>query len=227
MKRIRGLLVPCWNIGAVLAWLTIAATPTLYAQRLVSVTVEPAAVPAGGAPTGIVRLSAPALAPVQVTLMSSNPMLAFVPTSVTIPIRQMSARFPITTDMRRTNLGGCAVLSGSHAGLSRTAALLVQIPSFGAGIALSFRDALPPTTTPITGTVTLSEPAPAGGARITLAISDPAIAAVPAMLTIRPGSTSLTFPISLRQAGCAVLSGTLGSATARRGLIVAPAGSTP
>lgn len=176
---------------------------------------------------GNIRLSAPALAPVQVTLMSSNPMLAFVPASVTIPIGQMGGRFPITTDLRRTNLGGCAVLSASHAGSSRTAALLVQIPSFGASVALSFRDALPTTNVPITGTVTLSEPAPAGGARITLATSDPAIASVPARLTIRPGSTSLTFPISLRQPGCAVLSGTLGSATARRGLIVAPPAPMP
>jgi hypothetical protein len=217
----------CIQVALVTAFLGVFgfnAPARLFGQGLNSISLEPLAVPAGGSPTGVVRITAPALAPVEISLLSSNPMLAFVPGTVTIPAGQLSANFRVTTDVRRTNLGGCVEISARLKGTTRTAALLVQIPSFGARVALNFRDALTNWSGPLTGTVTLTEPAPAGGAKVTLSSSVAGVAAVPSALTIRSGSTSLTFPISLRANGCTILSGTMGGATARRGLIVGSAG---
>src|SRR5215469_5239045 len=50
--------------------------------------------------------------------------------------------------------------------------------------------------TPALGTVSVTIPAPASGAVVTLASSDPAVASVPATVTIPAGSTSATFTIT-------------------------------
>ena len=46
-----------------------------------------------------------------------------------------------------------------------------------------------------TGTITLSAPAPAGGLPVTVTSSDPAIASVPAVVTVPAGTTSTTFDV--------------------------------
>ena len=47
-----------------------------------------------------------------------------------------------------------------------------------------------------TGTVTVSTAAPAGGTSVFLASSDPAVASVPATVTVPEGATSATFPLT-------------------------------
>jgi DNA-binding beta-propeller fold protein YncE len=46
-----------------------------------------------------------------------------------------------------------------------------------------------------TGTVTLNQPAPAGGAVLTLAASDPKAAKVPSTVTVSAGQSSISFPV--------------------------------
>src|SRR2546422_4190253 len=47
-----------------------------------------------------------------------------------------------------------------------------------------------------TGTVTLSGPAPAGGAQVTLSSSNTAVASVPSSVTVPAGATSATFTVT-------------------------------
>ena len=51
-------------------------------------------------------------------------------------------------------------------------------------------------TSPSTGTVTLSGPAPAGGAAVTLASDTPAVASVPGSVTVPAGASSATFTVN-------------------------------
>ena len=63
----------------------------------------------------------------------------------------------------------------------------------------------------VTGTVTLSDPAPAGGAVVSLNSSNTAIATVPASVTISAGATSATFTVSTSASTTAPGSSTIGA----------------
>jgi len=65
-----------------------------------------------------------------------------------------------------------------------------------------------------TWTVTLSNPAPAGGTVVTLASSGTNVATVPASITVPAGATSTTFPVSVLTTGVTSLSAVTRSAQA-------------
>ena len=75
-----------------------APDPAPAFMSIQSFTLNPAAVPGGGAATGTVTVSTPAPAGgTAVILSSSNPQLASVPATVTVPAGATSATFPIAT----------------------------------------------------------------------------------------------------------------------------------
>jgi len=81
-----------------------------------------------------------------------------------------------------------------------------------------------------TGTVTLSGPAPAGGAQIALSSSNPTAAQVPTSVTVAAGATSATFTVSASvvSASTAVtISATYGGGTRSAALTVMPAPPPP
>src|SRR5205807_1031611 len=87
-------------------------------------------------------------------------------------------------------------ISASYGGASKSASLTVTPPLLPMVSSL----ALNPTTVlggvqSSTGTVTLSGPAPAGGAQVTLS-SDNTSASVPASVTVAAGSSSATFTVN-------------------------------
>lgn len=65
---------------------------------------------------------------------------------------------------------------------------------------------------PATGTATLTSGAPAGGVVVDLSSDNPAVATVPASVTVPAGSTSATFPVSTSSetTGSAAIIGTIG-----------------
>jgi hypothetical protein len=63
-----------------------------------------------------------------------------------------------------------------------------------------------------TGTVTLSAPAPAGGTTIDMSTSHPDVVSVPATVTVKEGTTAVSFPVTTR----AVLASTRVAVTATR-----------
>src|SRR5881394_1467844 len=144
--------------------------------------------------TGTVTLSGPAPAGgAQVTLSSSN-AAASVPSSVTVPAASTTATFTISTSAVAASTP--VTISASYGGTSTSASLTVMPPPLPTVSSLT----LNPTsvtggTQSSTGTVTLSGPAPAGGAQVTLSSSN-AAASVPSSVTVPAASTTATFTIS-------------------------------
>jgi len=181
---------------AVLIFEQSAPSPTL---SLSSMTLNPASVTGGAqSSTGTVTLSGPAPAGgAQVTLSSSNTAAARVPSGVTVSAGATSATFTVSTSAVATSTA--VTISASYAGMAKTASLTVT-PASPPSPTLSSLTLNPTSVTggaqSSTGTVTLSGPAPAGGAQVTLSSSNTAAARVPSTVTVLAGTTSATFTVN-------------------------------
>src|SRR5439155_373102 len=89
------------------------------------------------------------------------------------------------------------------------AVLLFELsPTSSPSVTLSTLSLNPTTVTggdSSTGTVTLSGPAPSGGAQVALSSSDPSVATVPSSVTVAAGATSATFTVSTVTASTTVM----------------------
>jgi hypothetical protein len=169
------------------------ATPP-PAPTLSSFAVNPTSVPGGNPATGTVTL--PTAAPsggTIVTLSSNLPNAASVPSTVTVPAGATSVIFTVTT----FPVADTTVLLSARNGDT--------ILSVGLGITAA---APPPAVSALTlspatvaggsrsqGTVGLANPAPSGGAVVTLSSSNTSAATVPASVTVPAGSSTATFTI--------------------------------
>jgi hypothetical protein len=168
-----------------------AGTPT---ATLTLLTLNPTTMVGGAqSSTGTVTLSGPAPSGgAQVTLASDNGA-ASVSSSVTVPSGATSATFPVNTTAVAAPTA--VTISASYGGVSKSATLTVTPSPLPSLSSLT----LNPTTVvggaqSSTGTVTLSGPAPAGGAQVTLASNNGA-ASVPSSVTVPAGATSATFTV--------------------------------
>jgi trimeric autotransporter adhesin len=173
--------------------------------------------------TGTVTLSGPAPAGgAQVPLFSDNGA-ATVPSSVTVPAWATSATFPVSTSAVAAPTH--VTISASYGGVSKSAWLTVT-PTAATLSSLT----LNPTSViggaqSSTGTVTLSGPAPAGGALVTLSSSNGA-ASVPPSVTVPAGATSATFPVNTTAVAVltpVIITGTYGGGSKSATLTVTPA----
>ena len=162
---------------------------------LSSVTVNPATVVGGASSTGTVRLSGPAPAGgALVSLSSNNSPVASVPASVTVAAGASSATFTITTSAVS---GSTAVtISGLYGGVTRSASLAVLPVNIPLLTSLSLNPSSVMGGNGSTGTVTMSGPAPVGGADVTLSSNNPSVVSVPSTVTLAGGATNATFPIT-------------------------------
>jgi hypothetical protein len=176
---------------------TISATygattrSTTLAIRNMTLSLSPTAVGGGNTSTATFRLSASVTTPTTATLSSSNTAVATVPASVTIAAGATTATFPVSTST--VSATTAVTIAATHAGITASANLSVRVISPSA-LSLSPNNVVG--GAPLTGTVTLNYAAPAGGYVVTLASSRPAVATVPASVTVPAGSTSTTFPIA-------------------------------
>jgi hypothetical protein len=146
--------------------------------------------PVGGAnTTGKVTLAAAAPSGgAIVTLSSSNPNVAAVPPTVTVPAGATSAAFSITTAF---GTAPATVTLTAVRTFTKTLTLTVQ------PVALSSVSLTPSTVTgPLstTGKVTLKGPAPAGGLVVSLSNTNSA-ATLPSSVTVAAGATSAKFTV--------------------------------
>jgi hypothetical protein len=131
-----------------------------------------------------------------VTLLSGDPAVATVPTSVTVAAGETtSPAFTITTEAVATQTP--VTISGSYNGATKTATLTVNAAKL-----VSLK--LSPTSvegghSATRNTVTLNGPAPAGGTEITLSSGDSSVATPPASVTVAAGAASATFTITTRR----------------------------
>jgi LmbE family N-acetylglucosaminyl deacetylase len=195
----------------VLLWRAIlvpgSGTPPL---TLASLTVSPASVTGGGTATGTATLSAAAPAGgAQVTLSSNNPAVT-VPASVTIAAGATSATYNVTTSA--VGAATSVTISGVYGGATQTASLTVT-PSVITSLVMS--PASVAGGTMASGTVTLSGPAPAGGAQVALSSNNAAVV-VPSSVTVAAGATSASFnaaTMPVATSTTVTISGTYGGAT--------------
>jgi hypothetical protein len=180
------------TLGSSSKSVTITVTPT-PTPTLFSMELHPSEVIGGGSVTAEPDLNAPAPSGgVTVGLSSSNPALAAVPSSVTIPAGSYLTNVTITTSAVTavTDVTITATLpSGS---LSST--LQIDPPETLSALSLN------PTTTSGTngssGEVTIGAPAPTDGFTVDLQSSDPSVASVPASAEVPSGSTGTGFTVT-------------------------------
>jgi hypothetical protein len=203
------------------------AATAAAAVSLSSVSVNPASVVGPASSTGTASLSAAAPSGgAVVALASSNPAVAAVPGSVTVPAGARSASFTVTTSGVGANTG--VTLTGTYNGTSRAGSLTVTPVPAPAPPASLGSLALNPGNVAGGGTsqasVTLTGPAPAGGALVTLSDNSDA-AAVPGSVTVPAGASSAGFTVTtspVTAATAATISAVLGAVTRTATLTVNP-----
>jgi hypothetical protein len=172
------------------------ATVTVNPDAVASVNLTATILVGGTKSSGnTVTLLAPAPpAGASVKLTSSNPAAASVPSSVEVLAgATVSAAFSITTTAVTANT--LVTISAAYNGITVPVTLTVT-PLGVASVNLDQKGVIGGKT--LAGnSVSLSGPAPAGGVTVSLASSDPAVAAVPPTVTVAAGSaTSAPFSIT-------------------------------
>lgn len=196
---------------------------------LASMVLSPTSVNGGSASTGTVTLSGSAPSGGALVYLSSNMSAATVPASVTVSAGTASATFTASTSSVSSSIQD--TITATYGGATKTA-LLTVTPATTA--TLSSVTLNPPSVnggTSSAGTVTLSGPAPSGGAVVSLSSSGSA-ATVPASVTVGAGATSATFAVDTSAVTTATpitITASYGGATKTASLTVNPVttGGTP
>ena len=182
--------------GGVTKTASLTVTPASPpAPSLSSLTLNPTS-GIGGAQssTGTVTLSGPAPTGGAQVALSSNNGAASVASSVAVPAGVTTATFTVNTSV--VTASTTVTISAAYGGVSKSATLTVTPPPLPTVSSLT----LNPTSViggvnSTTGTVTLSGPAPAGGAQVVLSSNNGA-ASVPSRVFVPAGATSATFAVS-------------------------------
>ena len=195
----------------------LAPASSTPAVALSSLALNPASVTGGNSSSGTVTLSGPAPAGgAQIALTSSNTTAARTPASVTVAAGATSATFAVSTSV--VSASTSVTITGTRGGVAKTATLTVK-PVPPPAPTLSSLTLSPSSVVggeqSSRGTVTLSAPAPAGGAVITLSSNNGA-ASVPASILIPAGASSASFTVNtsiVLISTSATISGHYGGAT--------------
>jgi len=175
------------------ASLTVTPAPP-PPPTLSSVALNPTSVRGGNSSTGTVTLSGAAPAGgAPVALSSSNTTAARVPSSVTVAAGATSATFTVSTTAVAAVT--TVTISASYGGVTQTASLSVTPPPLPTVSSLTLNPTSVIGGASSTGTVTLSGPAPAGGAQVALSSNNGA-ASVPSSVIVPAGATSATFRVN-------------------------------
>ena len=169
------------------AILTVTAPPAV----LTGVSVSPATVLGGNSSTGTVTLDSPApTGGAVVSLASSDPATARVPTSVRVLAGATTTSFTATTSSVTSDTP--VTITAVYNSVNQTTTLTVTAPVAAlTGVSVSPTTVLGGATS--TGTVTLNTAAPGAGAFVTLTSSNTAVAQVPVSVTVPAGVTTATF----------------------------------
>jgi hypothetical protein len=163
---------------------------------LASLTFSPNPVNAGATSTGIVALNG--YAPPggsAITLQAGSTAGTISPTSLTIPEGSYQAQFSITNASVPAGAGSASLQVTATYGTSTVAGTLTINQQIALkGLAFSPNSVLG--GQPSTGTVTLTAPAPAGGAVVTLTPVDATVGSAPTSVTVAAGQSTQTFQVT-------------------------------
>ena len=130
--------------------------------------------------------------PVSVKMTSSSSVVD-MPKTVLVPVGSTSKEFAIPTVP--VKLSTEATLTATLGSTQLTGSVVVN-PPYLVSMAIKPTSVTGSSTTTVTGTVTLSGPAPTGGISITLASADPAAAGVEPTVVVPAGKTTATFAVT-------------------------------
>jgi len=168
----------------------------LASPIVASLALSPPTVLSGTPSTGTVTLNGPAPAGgAVVALASGDTTVATVPTSFTIPAGASTGSFTITT-LRQVFDFPVTISASYH---STTARAVLTATHINTVLFLFFDASTIEGSTTATGHVFIFDPAPAGGAVVTLSSSKPGLAKVPARVTVPAGENLATFPVTTMQ----------------------------
>src|SRR5258706_3058179 len=160
-------------------------------SSLSSLSLNPTSVAGGNSSTGTVALSGPAPTGGAQVALSSNNGAPKVPPSETVPAATTTAAFPVNTSAVASST--TVTISAAYGGVTRTASLTVTAapppPPTLSSLSLNPASEIGDLQSS-TGTITLSGPAPPGGAQVALASNNGA-ASVPSSVTVPAGATSV------------------------------------
>lgn len=175
------------------------STLLVKAAQLSSNALNPGSVFGGSPSTGTVLLTcATGSSGANVALTSSNPGVAKVPANLSISSGQSKGTYTVTTVAVSTTT--TVTITASWKGVSKATTLTVKSPQL---LSLTFQNSLGTTiTSSKQGTtvklkVSLNGPAPAGGAKVTLASTNTKVIPVPGSTTVPGGSTYVLISIKL------------------------------
>jgi hypothetical protein len=204
------------------ATLTVTApAPPAPDAALDTVSVSPTSVQGGSSASTTVTLTAPApTGGAVVSFSSSNPAVATVPATMTVPEgvnSRVVVQFVSTSPVTAT---ATSVISGTYNGVTRSATITVTPPPppqpGGALDSISLSPSTVQTGTQSTSaTLTFTAPTPTGGATVSLASSNTSIATVPASVTVPANVSTGAFSVSIRASavGTATISATYNGVT--------------
>ncbi|WP_025228943.1 PQQ-binding-like beta-propeller repeat protein [Fimbriimonas ginsengisoli] len=178
------------NVFATTSGSPVSQSVTINPPGLSSLTLNPTAVQGKYTSRGTVTLSGPAAAGGFDLALASNQTFATVPASVHIPTGATSAAFTIMTSV--VNASQTATITASFGGVNKAADLLVHCPPVKS-MTISPNSAA--WGYDVTGTVNLTQPAPAGGETVSLS-ADKSYVHPPATVVVPAGTWFTTFPIS-------------------------------
>jgi hypothetical protein len=192
--RVRGIN-SAGQPGAWSAVRTVTPQAAPPPARLATIDLNPTTVEGGTSSAGTVVTDVSATDGAVMSLSSSNPAVASVPPTVTVPPNGFAGTFTVTT--AAVSAPTTAVITATYNGDSRSATL--TITPVGGGVVLNSVVMSPPTVNGGDGTsgiVFLSAAAPAGGTVVALSSSNPAVASVPSSVTVGAGATNWGFPVT-------------------------------
>ena len=178
------------TISAVYGGVTRTASLTVNPPALSALTLNPASVTGGTSAQGTVTLSGAAPSGGLVVALSDNTSVTSLPASVTVPAGSTSASFTVSTSAVASS--SSATISAVCGGVTKTAALTVNPPVLST---LTLNPTSVKGDNTSQGTVTLSGPAPKGGAVVTIT-DNSSKASEPVSATVPAGSTSASFTIT-------------------------------
>jgi len=212
------------TISAKAGGTTETATLTVNPFAITGFTINPVSV-AGGTPAeGTVTLNtAPGTkgGPIAVKLSEGSSAVT-VPATVSVPVGATSASFKITTTGVASNTSD--VITATEGSSSKTATLQLEAATL-VSVTLKPTSVKGSATTVVTGTITLSGPAPTAGLTVGLASSNPNAATVPASVKVLAGKSTATFTVTHKKVtaqSTVTVTATLGAATQTGTLTVTP-----
>lgn len=144
--------------------------------------------------TGTVTLNVPATTGGLLVTLSSSNVAASVPANVLVPAAATSATFNVTCNAVGSDTN--VIISGTGGGQTKQASLrVVSAPVSVSSISVTPNSTVGGRTPYPTGKVTLTAPAPPGGAVVTLSTSNSLALSPPRTVTIPAGATFKTFQV--------------------------------